>query len=143
MLKDFAHNSMSFTWRHFDLYCQDDDCRGRDLRCVLAALPRVLPGRPPPPHILNETFVQPTYLIIYWLAMSNACYNPFIYCWMNSRIQECVPLLHVEGRKDQPSGTKKVYCCPPKYGEWNYGSSNGDRVPEFKQSSDLQQICAP
>ncbi|GIY70405.1 hypothetical protein CDAR_206011 [Caerostris darwini] len=95
------------------------------------------------PHILNETFVQPTYLIIYWLAMSNACYNPFIYCWMNSRIQECVPLLHVEGRKDQPSGTKKVYCCPPKYGEWNYGSSNGDRVPEFKQSSDLQQICAP
>ncbi|GFX24572.1 tachykinin-like peptides receptor 99D [Trichonephila clavipes] len=40
------------------------------------------------PHILNETFVQPTYLIIYWLAMSNACYNPFIYCWMNSRFRQ-------------------------------------------------------
>ncbi|KAG8177128.1 hypothetical protein JTE90_012011 [Oedothorax gibbosus] len=40
------------------------------------------------PHITNEAYVQPTYLTIYWLAMSNACYNPFIYCWMNSRFRQ-------------------------------------------------------
>ncbi|GIY42844.1 hypothetical protein CEXT_232641 [Caerostris extrusa] len=33
---------------------------------------------------------------------------------ISPRIQECVPLLQVEGRKDQPSGTKEIYCCPPK-----------------------------
>jgi len=37
------------------------------------------------PEILENTWFQPLYLAIYWLAMSNAMYNPFIYCWMNGR----------------------------------------------------------
>ncbi|XP_015910851.1 tachykinin-like peptides receptor 99D [Parasteatoda tepidariorum] len=40
------------------------------------------------PQITSATYVQPIYLSIYWLAMSNACYNPFIYCWMNSRFRQ-------------------------------------------------------
>ncbi|XP_074647616.1 tachykinin-like peptides receptor 99D [Tubulanus polymorphus] len=31
---------------------------------------------------------QYIYLAIYWLAMSNSMYNPFIYCWMNSRFRQ-------------------------------------------------------
>jgi len=37
------------------------------------------------PHILDKTWSQLVYLAIYWLAMSNAMYNPLIYCWMNGR----------------------------------------------------------
>ena len=29
--------------------------------------------------------LQEIYLAIYWLAMSNAMYNPMIYCFMNNR----------------------------------------------------------
>ena len=37
------------------------------------------------PEITNSTYIQETYLAIYWLAMSNSMYNPIIYCWMNAR----------------------------------------------------------
>jgi tachykinin receptor 3 len=37
------------------------------------------------PEILYYSWTQPLYLAIYWLAMSNAMYNPIIYCWMNAR----------------------------------------------------------
>ena len=37
------------------------------------------------PHILENTWIQPMYLAIYWLAMSNAMYNPLVYCRMNAR----------------------------------------------------------
>ncbi|XP_054716391.1 tachykinin-like peptides receptor 99D [Uloborus diversus] len=48
------------------------------------------------PYITSQPYVQHIYLSIYWLAMSNACYNPFIYCWMNSRFRQ---------------GFKNVFCC--------------------------------
>lgn len=37
------------------------------------------------PEINKWAPIQETYLAIYWLAMSNSMYNPFIYCWMNHR----------------------------------------------------------
>ncbi|CAG2106386.1 unnamed protein product [Medioppia subpectinata] len=37
------------------------------------------------PEIISSDYVQHIYLSIYWLAMSNSIYNPFVYCWMNSR----------------------------------------------------------
>ncbi|RWS27562.1 tachykinin-like peptides receptor 99D, partial [Leptotrombidium deliense] len=37
------------------------------------------------PQISQLPYIQHIYLSIYWLAMSNSMYNPFIYCWMNSR----------------------------------------------------------
>jgi tachykinin-like receptor len=37
------------------------------------------------PQITNTKYIQEVYLAIYWLAMSSSMYNPFIYCWMNSR----------------------------------------------------------
>jgi len=36
-------------------------------------------------HVTEYAWFQPLYLAIYWLAMSNAMYNPLIYCWMNAR----------------------------------------------------------
>ncbi|XP_042891034.1 tachykinin-like peptides receptor 99D, partial [Penaeus japonicus] len=51
------------------------------------------------PEIAYLSFIQETYLAIYWLAMSNSMYNPMIYCWLNSRFR---------------NGFKKVFsgCCP-------------------------------
>eukprot|EP00095_Tigriopus_kingsejongensis_P012504 maker-scaffold221_size251850-snap-gene-1.11 protein:Tk12504 transcript:maker-scaffold221_size251850-snap-gene-1.11-mRNA-1 annotation:"neuropeptide gpcr a24" len=37
------------------------------------------------PEINFSPHIQDIYLAIYWLAMSNAMYNPMIYCFMNSR----------------------------------------------------------
>ncbi|XP_077288482.1 tachykinin-like peptides receptor 99D [Arctopsyche grandis] len=39
------------------------------------------------PEITNFQYIQEIYLSIYWLAMSNAMYNPMIYFWMNSRFR--------------------------------------------------------
>ncbi|GFQ88847.1 tachykinin-like peptides receptor 86C [Trichonephila clavata] len=33
-------------------------------------------------------YIQHVYLAIYWLAMSNSCYNPIVYYWMNSRFRD-------------------------------------------------------
>ncbi|KAL0281394.1 UNVERIFIED_CONTAM: hypothetical protein PYX00_002393 [Menopon gallinae] len=39
------------------------------------------------PELVHSSYIQEVYLAIYWLAMSNAMYNPIIYCWMNSRFR--------------------------------------------------------
>ena len=36
-------------------------------------------------YINHHIHIQHVYLSIYWLAMCNSIYNPFIYCWMNAR----------------------------------------------------------
>ena len=36
-------------------------------------------------YITHHQSIQHVYLVIYWFAMSNAMYNPIIYCWMNAR----------------------------------------------------------
>ncbi|XP_017490311.1 PREDICTED: tachykinin-like peptides receptor 99D, partial [Rhagoletis zephyria] len=48
------------------------------------------------PSIVSSEYAQHTYLSIYWLAMSNSMYNPFVYCWMNSRFRQ---------------GFKNIFCC--------------------------------
>jgi hypothetical protein len=40
------------------------------------------------PEFTTTAYVQDIYLGFFWLAMSNAMYNPIIYCWMNSRFVE-------------------------------------------------------
>ncbi|CAM1306028.1 Uncharacterised protein r2_g1580 [Pycnogonum litorale] len=37
--------------------------------------------------VLFSTYVQHLYLGFYWLAMSNAMYNPIVYYWMNGRFR--------------------------------------------------------
>ncbi|XP_046445814.1 tachykinin-like peptides receptor 99D isoform X2 [Daphnia pulex] len=39
-------------------------------------------------EINQWSHIQEIYLGTYWLAMSNAMYNPIIYCWMNSRFRK-------------------------------------------------------
>ena len=40
------------------------------------------------PEILTTDYIGYVYFLCHWLAMSHACYNPIIYCWMNSRYRE-------------------------------------------------------
>ena len=35
-------------------------------------------------EVITMPFIQHVYLGFYWLAMSNAMLNPFIYYWMNA-----------------------------------------------------------
>jgi len=37
------------------------------------------------PDVTQHASIQHVYLVCYWLAMSNAMYNPIIYCSMNAR----------------------------------------------------------
>jgi len=37
------------------------------------------------PDVTHHQSIQHVYLVIYWFAMSNAMYNPIVYCWMNAR----------------------------------------------------------
>ncbi|XP_070543855.1 substance-P receptor-like [Ptychodera flava] len=38
-------------------------------------------------YLYARKHMQQVYLGIFWLAMSNSMYNPFIYCWMNDRFR--------------------------------------------------------
>ena len=37
------------------------------------------------PEIYNSSYMNLVWISCHWLAMSNSCYNPVIYCWMNSK----------------------------------------------------------
>ena len=39
------------------------------------------------PDIWSFRYIQPIWVMCHWLAMSNCCYNPLVYCWMNSRFR--------------------------------------------------------
>ncbi|XP_077865510.1 substance-P receptor-like [Saccoglossus kowalevskii] len=39
------------------------------------------------PYLYKQAHMQHVYMAIYWLAISNSMYNPFIYCWMNDRFR--------------------------------------------------------
>jgi len=44
-------------------------------------------------NLTHHQSIQHVYIVIYWFAMSNAMYNPIIYCWMNARY--ITPFTHV------------------------------------------------
>ena len=39
-------------------------------------------------QIFSYRYIQPVWIACHWLAMSNCCYNPFVYCWMNARFRD-------------------------------------------------------
>ncbi|XP_078493339.1 tachykinin receptor isoform X1 [Ciona intestinalis] len=56
-------------------------------------------------YIVSDSYhwekIQQVYLAVFWVAMSSSMYNPFIYCWNNSRFREefkrlccCFKLVH-------------------------------------------------
>ena len=39
------------------------------------------------PEIYNQSFMPVLWVLFHWLAMSNSCYNPIIYCWMSPKFR--------------------------------------------------------
>lgn len=39
------------------------------------------------PEVYAYKHIQVVWIACHWLAMSNCCYNPMVYCWMNSRFR--------------------------------------------------------
>ena len=39
------------------------------------------------PSIWDYQYCQVIWISCHWLAMSNCCYNPMVYCWMNSKFR--------------------------------------------------------
>jgi tachykinin receptor 3 len=78
------------------------------------------------PEITSSTYIQETYLAIYWLAMSNSMYNPIIYCWMNARFRRgfkqffsCLPFIHVSPgaltRREVLTSRRRSYSGSPDH----------------------------
>lgn len=38
-------------------------------------------------QIYHYRYIQVIWIACHWLAMSNSCYNPIVYCWMNSKFR--------------------------------------------------------
>lgn len=37
--------------------------------------------------VVRFRYIQPVWIACHWLAMSNCCYNPIVYCWMNDKFR--------------------------------------------------------
>ena len=55
------------------------------------------------PSIYTYKYIQTVWISCHWLAMSNCCYNPMVYCWMNSKFRtgfksalRCLPCVHYD-----------------------------------------------
>ncbi|XP_068911908.1 tachykinin-like peptides receptor 99D isoform X2 [Tenebrio molitor] len=92
------------------------------------------------PEITSSTYIQETYLAIYWLAMSNSMYNPIIYCWMNARFRRgfkqffsCLPFIHVSPgaltRREVLTSRRRSYSGSPDH---NRIIRNGGNSPVSK-----------
>ena len=58
------------------------------------------------PSIYSYKYIQTVWISCHWLAMSNCCYNPMVYCWMNSRFRtgfthvfRCLPCVDYDKNK--------------------------------------------
>jgi len=68
-------------------------------------------------------YIQPVWIACHWLAMSNCCYNPIVYCWMNDRFRtgfqyafRCCPCVR---RPDIPPAVmagERIGGCSTMYG---------------------------
>ncbi|KAG8183874.1 hypothetical protein JTE90_005336 [Oedothorax gibbosus] len=68
--------------------------------------------------------IQHVYLAIYWLAMSNSCYNPVVYYWMNARFRDYF---------------RTVVCCPKRrlqrHGCWKESPNKIPKTATFTCST--------
>ena len=39
------------------------------------------------PEIYSHPYMNAVWICCHWLAMSSCCYNPIVYCWMNSKFR--------------------------------------------------------
>lgn len=66
------------------------------------------------PTVWNFPYIQVVWIACHWLAMSNCCYNPIVYCWMNSKFRNgfkyilrwCPCVHYVEGKTDANKMTR-------------------------------------
>ncbi|KAG8183139.1 hypothetical protein JTE90_029497 [Oedothorax gibbosus] len=58
--------------------------------------------------VIHADFIQHVYLAIYWLAMSNSCYNPIVYYVMNSRFRGYFQDVMCLNRLSQKQSTTKT-----------------------------------
>ena len=70
------------------------------------------------PSIFNYKYIQPIWISCHWLAMSNCCYNPMVYCWMNSRFRN--GFKHVlkfcpSGEREENNVDSVIYRSKNKY----------------------------
>ena len=54
-------------------------------------------------EIWRFKYIQVVWIVCHWFAMSNCCYNPMVYCWMNSKFRNgfkyvlrCCPCINFE-----------------------------------------------
>ena len=99
------------------------------------------------PDIWEFRHIRVIWIGCHWLAMSSCCYNPFVYCWMNSTfrhgfsyVYRCFPCVH----SSQHPVTKKKTLFDEK--KTNFASSMTDvnkrhmrrhyGVPEHNEADD-------
>jgi hypothetical protein len=87
--------------------------------------------------------IQFVWIGAHWLAMSNCCYNPIVYCWMNSKFRQgfkyvlrWCPCVHYN--VDQKSDANQMTRM-----HMSYVSTVRPSVPQSPYSTHLRQNLLP
>ena len=69
------------------------------------------------PAIWTFRYIQVIWIACHWLSMSSCCYNPMVYCWMNSTFRNgfryvlrFLPCIDLNSNPNSRSNSRQRYC---------------------------------
>ena len=67
-------------------------------------------------EVYSYPYIHVIWTACHWLAMSNSCYNPIVYCWMNSRYRNgfryalrCCPCIQYRAEQHSPERFHRLH----------------------------------
>ena len=93
--------------------------------------------------IWHFKYIQVVWISCHWLAMSCCCYNPMVYCWMNSTFRNgfryvlrFLPCIDLNANPNSHSSSRKRYCISTQTASTYVSTIRSSCLPDRRDNND-------